>query len=77
MKRMHWAVLVLAVSALGACGDRVQTIGVSKAKQADGNAWAISAKDASVAPGWNQGDKASWEDHLRRRTQGQNDYAPR
>ena len=68
---------VVGVSVLGACGDREQTIGVSKAKQADGNSWDVSSKDPYVTPGWTPGDKASWEDHLRRRTQGQNDYAPR
>ena len=28
-----------------------------------------------AAPGWKQGDKASWEQHMKVRTQnGQNDY---
>lgn len=78
MKRLVLNLLcVVGVSVLGACGDRVQTIGVSASKYVDGNSWDVSSKDPYVAPGWTPGDKASWEDHLRRRTQGQNDYAPR
>ena len=77
MKRLHWFVLALAVAGLGACGDREQTIGVSTSRHADTNAWEISSNDPSIAPGWTPGDRASWDDHLRRRTQMQNDYAPR
>ncbi|MEO6896983.1 MAG: hypothetical protein ABJA49_09245 [Betaproteobacteria bacterium] len=78
MKRMQ-GVLLIAVTAfaLSACGDRTQTIGVSNSKLADTDAWSVSSNDPYVAPGWTPGDKASWEDHLRRRTQMQNDYAPR
>jgi hypothetical protein len=75
--RLRWAALVLAAAGLAACGDRQQTIGVSSSKLADTNAWEISSSDPNVAPGWTVGDRASWEDHLRRRTQMQNDYAPR
>ncbi len=78
MKRLQFILLVVAsASVLGACGDRTQTIGVSNSKQADGNAWDVSSNDPYVASGWTSGDRASWEDHLRRRTQMQNDYAPR
>jgi hypothetical protein len=77
MRRLRWALLIAAVAGLGACGDRVQTIGTSNARHADTNAWEISSSDASIAPGWTVGDRASWDDHLRRRTQMQTDYAPR
>ena len=78
MKRIHGLLLIaVAAFALSACGERVQTIGVSNSKLADTNAWNVSSNDPSVAPGWKPGDKASWEDHLRRRTQLQNEYAPR
>ena len=77
MKRLGWVLLALAATSLSACGDRDQTIGVSKSRQADGNAWDVGSHDPYVAPGWTVGDRASWEDHLRRRTQSQNDYAPR
>ena len=77
MKRMHWFFAV-AVLGLAACGDREQTIGPSTSRHADTNVWEATSGDPYVAPGWTPGDRASWEDHLRRRTQqGQNDYAPR
>ncbi|HTJ07584.1 MAG TPA: hypothetical protein VL624_19735 [Caldimonas sp.] len=81
MKRLNEVLLAaavaVAVAGLGACGERVQTIGVGKSKLADSNAWEVSSSDPYVAPGWRVDDQASWEDHLRRRTQMQNDYAPR
>ncbi len=77
MKRWQRVVFVMAVAGLGACGDRAQTIGVSSSGHADTNAWDISIDHPSIAPGWTVGDRASWDDHLRRRTQMQNDYAPR
>jgi hypothetical protein len=42
----------------------------------DSPAWQ-SASSPYVAPGYAPGDKAQWEAQLRRRAQGQNDYAPR
>ena len=77
MKRVHWALVAVTVAGLGACGDRVQTIGENNARHADTDAWQIAGNDPSIAPGWTVGDRASWDDHLRRRTQMQNDYAPR
>jgi hypothetical protein len=58
--------------ALAACTERPQTLdsGVkvdAQAYQGTGMAYAV--------PGWKQGDKASWEQHMKVRTQnGQNDY---
>ena len=78
MKRLHGFLLVAAAAfVLSACGDRTQTTGVSNSKLADTDAWDLSSSDPYIAPGWTVGDRASWEDHLRRRTQMQNDYAPR
>ncbi len=78
MKRLQVFVLIaVATFVLSACGDKAQTIGVSNSKHADTVAWDITSSDPYVASGWTAGDRASWEDHLRRRTQMQNDYAPR
>ncbi|HSV34220.1 MAG TPA: hypothetical protein VLI46_01625 [Ramlibacter sp.] len=61
-----------AVLALAACGEKPQTLesGVkvdSQAYQGTGMAYA--------APGWKQGDKASWEQQVKNRTQQtQNEY---
>ena len=78
MKRSHRLFLALASAlALSACGDRPQTIRTGESRHADSNAWDVSGTDRYVATGWNRGDRASWEDQLRRRAQHQNDYAPR
>ena len=73
MKRI---VVVIAAAAglvaVTACTERPQTLdsGVkvdTQPFQGTGMAYAL--------PGWKQGDKVSWEQHLKVRTQnGQNDY---
>ena len=61
-----------ALVALAACTERPQTLdsGVkvdAQAFQGTGLAYAV--------PGWKQGDKVSWEQHEKTRTQiGQNEY---
>ena len=66
------AAAVAGVAALAACTERPQTLdsGVkvdSQAFQGTGMAYAV--------PGWKQGHKVSWEQHMKVRTQnGQNDY---
>ncbi len=61
-----------AVAALSACGDKTQTLqsGVkvdSQSFQGTGMPYAV--------PGWKQGDKVSWEQLVKTRTQqGQNEY---
>ena len=71
--------LVLAVSAvlvlagLAGCGEKPQAIGDAGNK--DEPAFKGSGTPY-VAAGWQPGDKASWEQHLRSRMQlGQNDYS--
>lgn len=68
---MRAILLTSAAVALAACGDREQTLG--KVKQ-DATPYAGTGKPYTDA-GWKQGDKVSWEQHLRTRAQnGQNDY---
>jgi hypothetical protein len=61
-----------AAAALSACGDKTQTLqsGVkvdSQAFQGTGMPYAV--------PGWKQGDKGSWEQQVKNRTQQtQNEY---
>ena len=69
MKRL---VLVAgAVLALAACGEKPQSAGTvrqdTRAFQGTGMPY--------VAQGWKAGDQASWEQQLKVRAQGQNDYA--
>jgi hypothetical protein len=68
-------VVVCAVTAatlgLNACGEKPQEAGT---KKPDTPAWQAS-NSAFVAAGWKEGDRSSWEEQLRNRAQGQNDYA--
>ena len=63
--------LALATLLLGACGEKPQTAATHKS---DGKPWE-SAKTAYTAPGWTAGDKTAWEQQLRLRSQGQNEYS--
>ena len=63
--------LALATLLLGACGEKPQTAATHKA---DGKPWE-SAKTAYTTAGWTAGDKTAWEQQLRLRSQGQNEYS--
>ncbi len=68
---VHTLIVVAALGlVLAACGEKPQAMGGVRQDAAPytgtGTAYAV--------PGWKQGDKASWEQQLRARTQtGQND----
>jgi hypothetical protein len=68
-------VLTAAALALAGCGERAQTPDAGR-KNADAPAWTTSdsAMPAFSAPGFKAGDKVAWEEQLRKRSQGQNDY---
>jgi hypothetical protein len=66
------AAALAAVLALGACTETPQT--ATTTKKVDAKPWQ-GASSPYTAPGWQQGDEASWEQQLRNRTQGQNDYS--
>ncbi|MCF8161109.1 MAG: hypothetical protein K9J76_10425 [Polaromonas sp.] len=69
MKNTIFAVVMVAC--LAACGDQPQTLTASKQ---DSAAFTGTGKPY-VSPDWKTGDKASWEAHLKSRSQyGQNDY---
>ena len=72
MKTLTTAALLGAALLLSACGEKVQTAG--NRPQVGGKPW-DGAHDPFVAAGWTPGDKASWEQQLRKRSQGQNEYA--
>ena len=65
-------IVIWTLGALAACSDKEQTMGGAvrqdtAAFQGTGTPFA--------APGWKAGDKTSWEQQLKTRTQnGQNDY---
>ena len=64
--------IIWTFTALAACSENPQTIG-SGVRQ-DTAAFQGTGMPFT-APGWKQGDKTSWEQQLKTRTQnGQNDY---
>ena len=69
------ASLVVLAAALAACSERSQVLDTS-ARVPDAQAWAVSdaAKPEFTASGWKAGDRASWEEQIRKRNQAQNEY---
>jgi hypothetical protein len=62
---------LLAFASLSACGEKPQTSGGGKNDVAAYK----GAENPFVAPGWKPGDKTSWEQGLKTRTQNtQNEY---
>lgn len=77
MKRS--VVITLMVAALGAAGcmEVEQTASVQKQGKYQGKPDTKSWDNAPLAYGdakWNKGDKASWENQLKTRSSGQNEY---
>ena len=70
---MKSSLMIIACAALvSACGERVQT---GAAGKQDAPAYNGTNK-AFVDAGWKQGDKTSWESHLKARGQNsQNEYS--
>ena len=63
--------LIAAAALLTACGEKPQTLGGAKQDAAPYGGTGKPFVDA----GWKQGDKASWESHLKARGQNsQNEY---
>lgn len=68
---MRAVLTVSAVMLLAACGDKPQSASGTKS---DALVYQ-GAQAAYNAPGWKAGDKTSWEQQLKARTQsGQNEY---
>ena len=69
---MRLAVLISAIVLLSACGDKPQSAGGVKSDVAPYQ----GVDNKFAAPGWKAGDKISWEQALRARTQNtQNEYS--
>ena len=73
MMRLTFLVFtVAAVAALSACGDKPQSMGGVKSDVAPYQ----GVDNKFAAPGWKAGDKTSWEQALKARTQNtQNEYS--
>jgi len=76
MSRQTMIVAAAAVLVLAACGERAQTMPVAGSKKAGTPEWQIT-DNGYLAPGWTPGNEASWAAQITKRTQAQNDYAPR
>jgi hypothetical protein len=72
MKTTMTLIAALALLGLTACGDKPQGLGGIKSDAAPHSG--VGASQYAV-PGWKQGDKTAWEQQLRARSLGQNDYA--
>ncbi len=65
-------VVAVTLLVLTACGEKPQTAGTGKT----GSEPYKGTGSAFVQSGWKPGDQASWESHMKARSQyGQNDYA--
>ena len=75
MSGRHRATLLASTLALAlglsACTEKPQTAATRKS---DGQPW-DGTQSAFSAKGWQAGDKAAWEQQLRNRMQGQNEYS--
>lgn len=68
---MRALVLITGAVLLAACGEKPQSLGSVKQDAAPFQ----GTGTPFAAQGWKQGDKTSWEQQLKTRTQsGQNDY---
>jgi len=72
MKRALTMTAILAAAiALCACGEKPQTL--QSGVRVDAHAFQGTGMPYAVQ-GWKQGDKASWEQQVKNRTQTQNEY---
>ena len=67
------SVALAAVVCAAGCGDKAQTATVRKADAALA-AGTTGVNTAYTAQGWKAGDATSWETHLKKRAEGQNEY---
>lgn len=70
MRGVAVAMLVGLGALLAGCGERAQEL---QAKVPDQTPWA-GKPTAYAGSGWSGGDKAAWEQQIRTRNQGQNEY---
>jgi hypothetical protein len=75
---MRWALLVVAVFALGACGEKEQVVVYKQGKyqgKPDNRSWDNAPLTAEWRGGeWKQGDRTSWEESVKKRQLAQHEY---
>ncbi len=72
MRVISLSALVSAVALLGACGEKPQA---ATTKKSDATPSSGSLVPGYTAAGWKAGDATSWETHLKRRAEGQNEHS--
>ncbi len=71
MSAARIALLGVVLAALAGCGEKPQaTSGI----KSDTPAFQGTGAAAFTQPGWKAGDRTSWEQQLRTRGEGQNEY---
>ena len=70
-RRIACVLAVLLAGALWGCSEKPQTAAGHKP---DAEPWQ-GAQAAYTVPGWKRDDQASWEQQIRKRNQGQNEYS--
>jgi len=63
--------LAAAALLLGGCGEKPQHAGTSHGNSTP--AW-NGPQTSFSAPGWKVGDQASWDEQIKQRNRGQNEY---
>ena len=71
MKTAFTLGLLATALLMSACAEKAQT---AATKKFDTKPWE-GAQPAYNAAGWKAGDQASWEEQLKTRSQGQNEYS--
>ena len=75
---LRLALLLAAALALGACGEKEQVVVYKQGKyqgKPDNRSWDNESPVAELRGGkWTKGDRTSWEDSIRQRQLGQNEY---
>jgi hypothetical protein len=70
--KIKLSIALTSLALLGACGEKPQSLGGVKSDAAPHTG--VGSSQYAV-PGWKAGDKTAWEQQLRARSQGQNDYS--
>ncbi len=70
---IRFMLITVSMMVLAGCGEFDQSTAASASYPNDTPPWK-GAKNPYMEKGWTAGDKASWENQLRTRSQAQNEY---
>jgi len=72
MSLKNVVMLVALAITLAACAEKPQT---AQTRKSDAKPWEGAPGDPYSVTGWKAGDQKSWEEQMRIRAQGQNEYS--